>query len=103
MGNTPDAERKPVRCSHPTVKPIALSRYLATLLLPPAEYAPRRIFVPFAGVASEVIGAMQAGWEDIIGVEREAEYVDIARARVEYWQDIAEAQAQKALPMVTEC
>lgn len=28
---------------HPTVKPIRLTRWLASLLLPPAEYAPRRI------------------------------------------------------------
>ena len=37
---------------HPTLKPIALTRWLATLLLPPAEYAPRRILVPFAGSAA---------------------------------------------------
>ena len=57
---------------HPTCKPIALARHLATLLLPPARYAPRRLFVPFAGVASECIGAMQAGWEHVDGVELEA-------------------------------
>ncbi|MFA5053320.1 MAG: hypothetical protein WC565_04640 [Parcubacteria group bacterium] len=85
MGNTPDAERKPVHCSHPTVKPIALARYLATLLLPPVEYAPRRILIPFAGVASECIGAHLAGWEDVLGIEAEAEYVELARARVAYW------------------
>ena len=54
-------------------------------LLPPAEYAPRRLFVPFAGVASEAIGAMQAGWEHVEGVELTEEYLPIARARVEYW------------------
>lgn len=74
------------RNPHPTVKPLALARYLATLLLPPAEYAPRRLFVPFAGVASECIGAMQAGWEDVQGVELTEEYIPIAQARVEYWK-----------------
>jgi hypothetical protein len=76
----------PLRNPHPTVKPLALARYLATLLLPPVEYAPRRLFVPFAGVASECIGAMQAGWEQVTGVELTEEYIPIARARVEYWQ-----------------
>jgi site-specific DNA-methyltransferase (adenine-specific) len=78
----PNARKNP----HPTVKPIALAKYLATLLLPPAEYAPRRLFVPFAGVASECIGAMQAGWEEIDGVEITEEYVPIAQARIEYWK-----------------
>ncbi len=71
---------------HPTLKPLSLTRYLATLLLPPAEYAPRRLLVPFAGVASEYIGAMLAGWEEIVGVELEESHVKIAEARVAYWQ-----------------
>ena len=71
--------------SHPTVKPLDLLRYLATLLLPPAEYAPRRILVPFAGVASECIGASLAGWDEVVGIEAEAEYVEIGRARIAHW------------------
>lgn len=75
------------RNSHPTIKPLALCKYLATLLLPPDAYAPRRLFVPFAGVASECIGAMQAGWDEITGVELTEEYLPIARTRVEYWRN----------------
>ena len=74
-----------VRNPHPTVKPIALARYLATLLLPPAEYAPRRLLVPFSGVGSEAIAAAMAGWDEVTGIEREAEYVEIANARAAYW------------------
>jgi site-specific DNA-methyltransferase (adenine-specific) len=70
---------------HPTVKPLQLTRWLATLLLPPPEYFPRRIVIPFAGVMSEGIGASQAGWDEIVGIEREAEYVEIGRARYEHW------------------
>ena len=69
---------------HPTVKPIALTEYLARLILPSAVVGDRRILVPFAGSGSECIGAMLAGWETIVGVEREDEYVKIARARLEY-------------------
>ena len=75
-----------VRNPHPTLKPIALIKHLATLLLPPDEYAPRRLFNPFSGTGSEMIGAHQAGWEHIIGVEKESEYVDIAKARISYWE-----------------
>lgn len=76
---------KPRANLHPTVKPLALARWLATLLLPPDAYAPRRILIPFAGSGSECIGAMLAGWEDVVGVEREAEYVAIAEARLAWW------------------
>jgi hypothetical protein len=89
----------PARNPHPTVKPLALARYLATLLLPPAEYSPRRLFIPFAGVASECIGAMQAGWEHIEGVELTEEYLPIACARVEYWKRIHEAQQQMVMAL----
>lgn len=71
---------------HATVKPISLSRHLATLLLPPPAYGPRRLLVPFAGVASEMIGAMLAGWEEVTGIELEADHVAIANARLSYWQ-----------------
>lgn len=71
---------------HPTVKPISLARHLATLLLPPVEYAERRLFIPFAGVASEMIGAMLARWEHVQGVELDAQHIEIARARLAYWQ-----------------
>lgn len=76
------------RNSHPTTKSISLMKYLAGLLLPPDAYAPRRLFCPFAGVASEMIGGMLAGWEEVVGVEidTEREYIPIARARLAWWQ-----------------
>jgi hypothetical protein len=72
--------------NHPTVKPLKLTQYLATLLLPPKEYAPRRILIPFAGVMSEAIGAMLAGWEEIVAIEQEEEYCKIGQARLDYWE-----------------
>jgi site-specific DNA-methyltransferase (adenine-specific) len=74
-----------VRNPHPTVKPIDLTRWLATLLLPPTEYAPRRILIPFSGSGSEMIGAHLAGWEQIVGIEMAQEYCEIAEARLKYW------------------
>jgi len=71
--------------NHPTVKPLKLCEHLATLLLPPKEYAPRRLLVPFAGSGSEMIGAHLAGWEEIIGIELEKEYCNIAQARLKFW------------------
>lgn len=79
------AERNP----HPTVKPLALTEYLAKLLLPPERDTPRRILVPFAGSGSEMIGAGRAGWDEVVGIEREAEYVAIAEARLAHWLEAA--------------
>lgn len=78
----------PRRNSHPCIKPIALCRWLATLLLPPPEYAPRRIVVPFFGSGSEGIGAMLAGWEEIVGIEMMLEYVGISEARLGWWEQM---------------
>jgi DNA modification methylase len=74
-----------VRNIHPTVKPIALAKWLATLLLPPPEYAPRRLLIPFAGSGSEAIGAGLAGWDEMTLIEMDAETVAIARARLAHW------------------
>ena len=80
-----DSAPLPRRNIHPTCKPIDLIRWLATLLLPPAEYAPRRVLVPFAGSGSEMIGCGLAGWDEIVGVELMPEYAEIAEARLAHW------------------
>ena len=67
---------------HPTVKPLSLTKYLATLIKPPTG---GRLLVPFSGSGSEMIGALQAGWEYVEGVELTEEYIPIAEARIEYW------------------
>jgi len=74
------------RNPHPTCKPIALNQWLATLLLPPSDYAPRRLLVPFAGVASEMIGALLAGWDSITGIETDPSYCAIGKARLVWWE-----------------
>jgi len=80
-----EGTKRSARNHHPTVKPLALTEYLAKLILPPECSAPRRLLVPFAGSGSEMIGAHKAGWDDVIGVELEREYVEIARARLGHW------------------
>ena len=54
------------RNNHPCLKPISLCTWLATLLLPPAAYAPRRLLVPFSGTSSEY-GGLRAGFEMVFG------------------------------------
>lgn len=76
---------KMVKNNHPTVKPVTLTEYLAKLLLPPYTVAPRRLLVPFAGSGSEMIGAVKAGWDEIVGVEKDPDYCEIAKHRLIHW------------------
>ena len=39
------------------------------------------------GSGSEMIGALQAGWEYVEGVELTEEYIPIAEARIKYWTE----------------
>lgn len=65
---------------HPTVKPIDLMRYLCRLITPPQGV----ILDPFMGSGSTGIGAGLEGF-DFVGIEREQDYFEIAKARIEHW------------------
>jgi site-specific DNA-methyltransferase (adenine-specific) len=69
--------KSPARNHHPTVKPTALMRYLCRLVTPPGGI----VLDPFAGSGSTGKGAVLEGFR-FIGIEREAEYVEIAKARI---------------------
>lgn len=68
---------------HPTVKSTAIMRWLCRLICPPGGV----ILDPFAGSGSTLVAAKQEGFH-YIGIEREAEYVEIIRARVEPEEDV---------------
>lgn len=86
-----------VKNNHPCVKPIDLNRYLAQLILPPAGRNPRRLLVPFSGSGSEIIGGLMAGWDEAVGIELNARYVRIARARVRHWMKHAKRGKSKVI------
>lgn len=77
--------KAPAHNFHPTLKPISLTTYLAKLIIPPKLDQPRRLLVPFSGSGSEVIGALKAGWDEVVGVEQDKEYCEIAKARITHW------------------
>ena len=66
-----------VKNHHPTVKPLALMRWLVRLITPPGGV----VLDPFAGSGSTGMAALEEGCR-FVGVEREAEYAQIARARI---------------------
>lgn len=63
--------------NHPTVKPTNLMRYLVRLVTPPGGV----VLDPFMGSGSTGKAAILEGF-NFIGIEREAEYVKIAQARI---------------------
>jgi site-specific DNA-methyltransferase (adenine-specific) len=63
--------------THPTVKPTDLMRYLCRLVTPPGGV----VLDPFMGSGSTGKAAILEGFQ-FIGIEREAEYVEIAKARI---------------------
>lgn len=63
--------------THPTVKPTELMRYLCRLVTPPGG----TVLDPFMGSGSTGKAAMLEGFR-FVGIEREAEYIEIARARI---------------------
>lgn len=93
-GRNPENRTRKMANHHPCVKPLSLTKYLSTLLLPPEGYH-RRILIPFAGVGSEVIGCLLAGWDEIIGIELSEEYTTIAEARLNYWKNKKEQKMRK--------
>jgi DNA modification methylase len=65
---------------HPTVKPLALMRWLVALVTPPGGV----VLDPFAGSGTTGIAAVMEG-RLFLGIEREAKYIDIACARLTHW------------------
>jgi hypothetical protein len=64
--------------NHPTVKPTDLMRYLCRLVTPPGGI----VLDPFMGSCSTGVAAGEEGFA-FIGIEREAEYLQIACQRIE--------------------
>jgi site-specific DNA-methyltransferase (adenine-specific) len=83
-------DEHPVANIHPTVKPIELMRWLVRLLTPSGGL----VLDPFAGSGSTGVAAVLEGAR-FLGIEREAIYVPIARARITYWARQAPSRTAK--------
>jgi hypothetical protein len=67
--------------THPTLKPISLNKHVLNLFKTPNNPT---IYIPFAGVGSEIIPAIQLGY-DVYSSELNEEYYNISIARIEHW------------------
>ena len=78
VAKAPKSERPVVDgTAHPTVKPLALMRWLVRLVTPPGGV----VLEPFAGSGTTVEAALLEGF-DVVAVEREADYLPLIRARM---------------------
>jgi len=75
---------------HPTIKSIALMRWLVRLVTPPGGV----VLDPFAGSGTTLLAARAEGF-GAVGIEREAEYVAIIEARVAAAQKPAQRVPQR--------
>ncbi len=87
IGARPDLPVAPTANHHPTVKPVALMRWLVRLVCPPGG----TVLDPFAGSGTTPVACIKEG-ASCIAIEREAEYLEIACARVAH----AEAEVRGA-------
>ena len=67
------------KCTHPTVKPVELMRWLIRLVTPPGG----KVLDPFVGSGSTGVAAVLEGF-DFVGIEKDAEYVELAKKRIEH-------------------
>ena len=66
--------------NHPTVKPVALMKYLIKLVTPPNS----TVLDPFTGSGSTGMAAVELG-HTFIGCELDPDYVNIAETRIKAW------------------
>jgi len=82
----PKAPKKERTCNgkvenkHPTVKPIALMRYLVRLITPPNGI----VLDPFMGSGSTGIAAIEEGFK-FIGIDKDEESYETAKKRMQAW------------------
>jgi site-specific DNA-methyltransferase (adenine-specific) len=79
VAKAPKRERPVVDgVAHPTVKPLALMRWLVKLVTPPGG----TVLEPFAGSGATVEACMLEGF-NVIAIEQEADYIPLIQARID--------------------
>ena len=82
------------RVQHPTVKPVALMEWLVTLTTPPGGL----VLDPFAGTGTTLQAARDKGFR-AIGVEQDADYVELIHARLSPVDDPAPQGSDSQTPL----
>ncbi|TET41749.1 MAG: site-specific DNA-methyltransferase, partial [Dehalococcoidia bacterium] len=73
--------KRKMQNDHPTVKPIKLFEYLIKLVTREGQI----VLDPFIGSGTTAIAAHNVG-RKCVGIEKEDEYLIIAKRRIDYWK-----------------
>ena len=82
------------KCLHPTVKPIALMRWLVRLVTPPGGL----VLDPFAGSGTTGCAAAIEGFR-FVGMELDEDHVALAQARIAHWAEQGDDNGQQRLSL----
>src|SRR5690606_14239781 len=94
QAKAPKRERPKVGgIAHPTVKPLGLMRWLVRLVTPPGVV----VRAPCAGSGTTIEAALLEGL-DVIGIEREAEYLPLLDLRIALASACSTGRARPASP-----
>lgn len=80
-------EHNKIANNHPTVKPVALMRYLIKLVTPQGG----KVLDPFTGSGSTGMAAVELDY-DFTGCELDPDYVNIAETRITAWKNKTDLQ-----------
>lgn len=80
--NPENCASRAIANNHPTVKPVALMRYLVRLITPKDSIC----LDPFNGSGTTGV-ACKLEYVNYVGMEREKEYCDISEARIKAWDE----------------
>lgn len=94
---TPRPRPRPRQNHHPTVKPVDVMRWLVRLVTPPGG----TVLDPFTGSGTTGMAAIAESM-NFIGIEREAEYVEIARHRIASIAPMFAKEASEPFALGTE-
>ena len=89
----PENRTREQRNNHPTVKPIALMRYLCRLITPPEGI----VLDPFMGSGTTGIAACLEGF-NFVGIELDEDYLEIARYRIAHWGEYEVTEDDSLIP-----
>jgi len=79
------SKRERAGSKHPTVKPLALMKWLVTLVTPPDG----TVLDPFCGTGTTCVAAKELGF-DFVGIELDEETAEFARSRVNRQPTVSE-------------
>jgi hypothetical protein len=102
LSNDPRWASTTAKNAHPTLKPIHLAYFLASILKPHHSYGPLRLFNGFCGSGTEAIGGLLGGWDEIVMVDSNEEHCKVSDARMHFFNQHKEQFGNNARAIINQ-